>query len=119
MKKPVPTKHLVNMGYNKYNGKKQFRRKKKNKLTNISNVSQKVQLSKKVSYHQAIKRNNPTIIRKRRKVKAKSYRDILKPRDIERCKEAFMAFDIKKRGRLGVFEIRKLLEDIGQNPTEE
>jgi hypothetical protein len=102
------------MGYNKYNGKKQFRRKKKK-----INVSQKVQLSKKVSYHPAIKRNNPTIIRKRRKVKAKSYRDILKPRDIERCKEAFMAFDIKKRGRLGVFEIRKLLEDIGQNPTEE
>jgi len=46
-------------------------------------------------------------------IKKKTYKDILKKSDIERCKEAFMAFDTKKRGKLGMFEIKQLLQDIG------
>lgn len=45
--------------------------------------------------------------------KKKTYKDILKKADIEKCKEAFMALDVKKRNKLGIREIRKLLEDIG------
>lgn len=36
-----------------------------------------------------------------------------------RCREAFKAFDVDRSGTIDVWELRQVLEAMGQSPTEE
>ena len=43
----------------------------------------------------------------------------LSGREIDACREAFVAFDKDKSGTIDVWELRQVLADMGQAPTEE
>jgi calmodulin len=44
---------------------------------------------------------------------------ILSQEDIDRCREAFLAFDKDRSGTIDVWELRQVLEAMGQAPTED
>jgi calmodulin len=44
---------------------------------------------------------------------------VLTQEEIDACREAFLAFDKDKSGTIDVWELRQVLEEIGQAPTED
>lgn len=44
---------------------------------------------------------------------------VLAQDEIDACREAFLAFDKNTNGTIDVWELRKVLEAMGQQPTEE
>lgn len=44
---------------------------------------------------------------------------ILNQEEIDGCREAFMAFDKDRSGTIDVWELRQVLEAMGQAPTED
>jgi calmodulin len=44
---------------------------------------------------------------------------ILSQEDIDGCREAFLAFDKDRSGTIDVWELRQVLEAMGQAPTED
>ena len=44
---------------------------------------------------------------------------ILKQEEIENCREAFLAFDQDKSGAIDAWELRQVIESMGQVPQEE
>ena len=44
---------------------------------------------------------------------------MLSQEDIDRCRQAFMAFDKDRSGTIDVWELRQVLEAMGQAPTED
>ena len=44
---------------------------------------------------------------------------VLSQEEIDGCREAFLAFDKYRSGTLDVWEVRQVLEAMGQKPTEE
>ena len=43
---------------------------------------------------------------------------VLSQEDIDNCREAFLAFDKDRSGTIDVWELRQVLEAMGQAPTE-
>ena len=44
---------------------------------------------------------------------------VLSQEEIDGCREAFLAFDKDRSGTIDVWELRQVLEAMGQHPTEE
>ena len=44
---------------------------------------------------------------------------VLTQEEIDGCREAFLAFDKDRSGTIDVWELRQVLEAMGQAPTEE
>ncbi|KAK1745528.1 EF-hand domain-containing protein [Skeletonema marinoi] len=44
---------------------------------------------------------------------------VLSQEDIDNCREAFLAFDKDRSGTIDVWELRQVLEAMGQAPTED
>ena len=44
---------------------------------------------------------------------------VLSQEDIDNCREAFLAFDKDRSGTIDVWELRQVLEALGQAPTED
>jgi calmodulin len=44
---------------------------------------------------------------------------VLTQEEIDQCREAFLAFDKDRSGTIDVWELRQVLESMGQCPTEE
>ena len=44
---------------------------------------------------------------------------VLKQEEIDACREAFLAFDKDRSGTIDVWELRQVLEELGQAPTED
>lgn len=44
---------------------------------------------------------------------------VLSQEDVDRCREAFLAFDKDRSGTIDVWELRQVLEAMGQAPTED
>ena len=44
---------------------------------------------------------------------------VLTQEEIENCREAFLDFDQDKSGTIDAWELRQVLESMGQVPTEE
>ena len=44
---------------------------------------------------------------------------VLTQEEIDGCREAFLAFDKDRSGTIDVWELRQVLETMGQKPTEE
>jgi Ca2+-binding EF-hand superfamily protein len=44
---------------------------------------------------------------------------VLSQEEIDGCREAFLAFDKERSGTIDVWELRQVLEAMGQKPTEE
>lgn len=44
---------------------------------------------------------------------------VLSQEDIDSCREAFLAFDKDRSGTIDVWELRQVLEAMGQAPTED
>ena len=44
---------------------------------------------------------------------------VLTQEEIDGCREAFLAFDKDRSGTIDVWELRQVLEAMGQKPTEE
>ena len=44
---------------------------------------------------------------------------VLSQEEIDGCREAFLAFDKDRSGTIDVWELRQVLEAMGQKPTEE
>ena len=44
---------------------------------------------------------------------------VLTQDEIENCREAFLAFDQDKSGTIDAWELRQVLEQMGQVPTED
>lgn len=44
---------------------------------------------------------------------------VLSQEEIDGCREAFLAFDKDRSGSIDVWELRQVLEAMGQKPTEE
>mmetsp|Transcript_26556 Transcript_26556/g.39816 ORF Transcript_26556/g.39816 Transcript_26556/m.39816 type:complete len:149 (+) Transcript_26556:81-527(+) len=44
---------------------------------------------------------------------------VLTQDEIDGCRDAFLAFDKDRSGTIDVWELRKVLEEMGQRPTEE
>ena len=48
-----------------------------------------------------------------------SYKMTLTQEEIDACREAFLAFDKNRNGSIDVWELRQVLEMMGQKPTDE
>lgn len=44
---------------------------------------------------------------------------VLTQEEIDACREAFLAFDKDRSGTIDVWELRQVLEELGQAPTED
>ena len=44
---------------------------------------------------------------------------VLTQEEIDACREAFLAFDKDRSGTIDVWELRQVLEAMGQAPTED
>jgi Ca2+-binding EF-hand superfamily protein len=44
---------------------------------------------------------------------------VLTQEEIDGCREAFLSFDRDRNGTIDIWELRQVLEAMGQNPTEE
>jgi calmodulin len=44
---------------------------------------------------------------------------VLSQEDIDGCREAFLAFDKDRSGTIDIWELRQVLEAMGQAPTED
>ena len=44
---------------------------------------------------------------------------VLSQEEIDGCREAFLAFDKDRSGTIDIYELRDVLEAMGQKPTEE